>query len=600
MSVEEIKTEEQKQVKASLSWSKFWQEFWRLLAPAKKLFIVSSVIVFIAIPFEILKPYILKLLIDGFSSLTNDGFGDLFKLILLYLLSDQARSVVQYFADRKILHLLVEVEYFLNVKAQEKLIFLNLGYHEKENTGAKVIKVEKGIGKISNFIENIFWEVMPTIFQLIFTVAALFYADWRIALSFLLIAPSFIVVTYYANKRMYPVRKEIYAGYEKANGKMVQSILNINAVQSFVQEDRELSSFELTRRNIRDNEDKQWSWMMKVGLGRKTIIVIGRACVLFLGVYLVFKGTMTVGSLVFALSLSESAYQSLYRMMRFYDRIEEGREGVSRLMELFNDEDGLEKREKSFTPKKIEGEISFNNVSFRYSEGKEFALNKVNLKIVPGAVTALVGPSGGGKTTIARLIYRHYDPQEGQVSLDGRDLRDYDLRGFRRFMAIVPQEVEIFDLTVAENIAYAKPEASLKEIKAAAKIANADSFIERLEKGYNTIVGERGIKLSGGQRQRIGIARAVLANPRVLIFDEATSNLDSESERLIQLAMQKISRGRTMIIIAHRFSTIASADKIVVLEKGKVVESGSHVELANIAGGLYSKLSKLQMSGEIK
>ena len=227
-------------------------------------------------------------------------------------------------------------------------------------------------------------------------------------------------------------------------------------------------------------------------------------------------------------------------------------------------------------------------------------MKNLSFKIIPGSITALVGPSGGGKTTIARLLYRHYDPQEGEVLLDDKNLKDYDLFAFRKFFAIVPQEVEIFDLSIKENIAYAKPGASFQEIRAAARIANAAEFIEKFDRKYDTMVGERGIKLSGGQRQRVGIARAILANPRVLIFDEATSNLDSQSERLIQDAMDKISKGRTMIIIAHRLSTIKKADKILVLEGGKLVESGSHQELARINGGLYSKLIKLQELGEVR
>jgi len=226
-------------------------------------------------------------------------------------------------------------------------------------------------------------------------------------------------------------------------------------------------------------------------------------------------------------------------------------------------------------------------------------LKNINLEIPSGATTALVGPSGGGKTTLARMVYRHYDPTAGQVLLDGKDLRQYDLYGFRKFFAIVPQDVEIFNASVSENIAYAKPEASLTEIKAAARVANAEEFIAQLSNGYETIVGERGIKLSGGQRQRIGIARAILANPKVLIFDEATSNLDSQSERLIQDAMDKICKNRTVIIIAHRLSTIKKADKIVVLEKGQVVESGSHSELALVNDGLYKKLIDLQKMGEV-
>ncbi|MEI7621831.1 MAG: ATP-binding cassette domain-containing protein [Candidatus Moraniibacteriota bacterium] len=226
-------------------------------------------------------------------------------------------------------------------------------------------------------------------------------------------------------------------------------------------------------------------------------------------------------------------------------------------------------------------------------------MKNINLEIPSGATTALVGPSGGGKTTLARMVYRHYDPTAGQVLLDGKDLRQYDLYGFRKFFAIVPQDVEIFNASVSENIAYAKPEASLTEIKAAARVANAEEFIAQLSNGYETIVGERGIKLSGGQRQRIGIARAILANPKVLIFDEATSNLDSQSERLIQDAMDKICKNRTVIIIAHRLSTIKKADKIVVLEKGQVVESGSHSELALVNDGLYKKLIDLQKMGEV-
>lgn len=223
----------------------------------------------------------------------------------------------------------------------------------------------------------------------------------------------------------------------------------------------------------------------------------------------------------------------------------------------------------------------------------------MNISITPGSVTALVGPSGGGKTTLARMIYRHYDPEVGQVLLDGKDLREYDLYAFREFIAMVPQDVEVFDVSILENISYANPQASFDEIEAAAKMANADEFIRKLPGGYDTFVGERGVKLSGGQRQRIGIARALLANPRILIFDEATSNLDSYSEKLIQEAMDRISKDRTMVIIAHRLSTIKKAHQIVVIEEGRVVEKGNHLELSRKKGGLYSKLHNLQAMGEV-
>lgn len=582
-----------------ISWRRFWVELWKLLQPFRRLFFgIFGIAVFTAL-LDLVKPYILKWVIDSLTNFDLANLSNLLKLIALYIMSDQLRTIIQYFKDRKVLLLLVKVEYFLGIKSQEKLLDLSLGYHEKENTGSKIVKIERGADKISKFIENISWEMMPTLVQLIVTLPALFWADWRIGLSFLIFAPAFLITTYWANKKMYPVRKEIYKDYEMASGKMGQAVININAVQSFVQEKSELSGFDKIKSHIRDNENKQWGWMMKISLGRNLIADIGRGTVLLLGVYFVAKGIISVGSLIFAFTLSEKAYSSLYRLTRFYDRMEEGREGVNRLLALFNSQSEVVDNSKGYKPKSIDGEIEFQNVSFAYSDNSRSAIVDLNLKINSGCVTALVGPSGGGKTTLARLIYRHYDPQSGQVLLDGRDLRDYRLREFRRFLAIVPQEVEIFDLSVRDNIAYAKPGASFKEIEAAARIANAEEFIQKLEKKYNTMVGERGIKLSGGQRQRIGIARAILANPRILIFDEATSNLDSQSEALIKDAMDKISRQRTMIIIAHRLSTIKKADKIIVLENGRVVEEGSHIELSRLDGGLYAKLLKLQELGEL-
>ncbi len=596
-STERCRTE--KQASEKLSRRHFWLEFWVLLRPFRKLFLSISLIIAFAGILDLLKPYLLKVVIDSLSAFDSEKIIFLLKLIALYLVTDEFRSFIQYLSDRRILRLLVDVEYALGMKAQEKLVALSLGYHEKQNTGAKIIKIEKGIEKISEFLNNVFWEVLPTVINLSFTVVVLFWSDWRIGSSFLFFALLFIAIVYWSNRRMYPIRKQIYRDYETASGKMTQTIININAVQSFVQEGRELKEFGKVKANLRDNENRQWSWMMKIGLFRNSMGDIGRVSVLLIGVYMVANGSMTVGSLIFVFTLSEKAYASLYRLTRFYDKMEEGREGVNRLLLLFNTQDDIQTNSDGYKPRKITGEVVFKKVSFAYSDNKQTAVANLNFKINSGCVTALVGPSGGGKTTVARLVYRHYDPQKGQVLLDGRDLRDYDVKAFRKFLAIVPQEVELFDLTVRENIAYAKPGASQREIEAAARIANAEEFILKLDKGYDSMVGERGIKLSGGQRQRLGIARAILSNPRVLIFDEATSSLDSESERLISDAMKKISKGRTMIIIAHRLSTIKSADKIVVLERGRVAEEGSHLELAHLSGGLYAKLLKLQKIGDI-
>jgi ABC-type multidrug transport system fused ATPase/permease subunit len=584
----------------TISWQRFWLALWDLFSDFhRQIFVLFGIAAFTA-GLDLIQPYILKFVVDGLINFSQTGISHLLWLIAFYLAANETRSLIQYFSDRKILRFLVDIEYFLAIKAQQKLTYLSLGYHEKENTGAKIVKIERGIDRISQFCGNALWEIFPTIIQLIFTSIILFLNDWRIGSSFLLFAPLFIFITYWSNKKMYPVRKQLYKDYEMASGKTAQSIININAVQSFVQEKRELKEIDQIKMRIKENDNRQFGWMMKIGLYRNAIVDLGRAAVLFLGVYLVYSGALSVGSLIFVFTLSEKAYGSLYRLSRFYDKMEEGREGINRLLKLFNTPRDIANKPNASKPNKINGDLEFKNVSFFYSENSSPAISNLNCKIPAGAVTALVGPSGGGKTTIARLLYRHYDPQQGAVLLDGKDLKDFDLYSFRKFFAIVPQEVEIFDLSIKENIAYAKPGASFQEIKAAARIANAEEFIDKLDKKYDTMVGERVIKLSGGQRQRLGIARAILANPKVLIFDEATSNLDSQSERLIQDAMDKISKGRTMIIIAHRLSTIRKADKIIVLEGGKLAESGSHQELARINGGLYSKLIKLQELGEVK
>lgn len=582
-----------------LAWRLFWLELWRLLAPFKKLFRSIMAVTFLASLLELIRPYILKIVIDGLTAFDIANIWFLTQLIILYWANEQIRSVIRYFNDRKILRLLVEVEYQLGVQAQEKLVSLSLGYHERENTGSKIVKIERGVDKISDFLNNMFWEVVPTITALIFTGGALLWADWRLGATFLIFAPLYIFITYWANKRMYPVRKQIYRDYETASGKMGQAIININAVQSFVQEDNELKGFAAIKAQIRENEDRQWGWMMKIGLVRNLVVDMGRAAVLILGVYMVWRGQLSIGTLIFVFTLTETAYSSLHRLSRFYDRMEEGRAGVARLIGLFKAESEVPANPDGYKPAAISGEIKFEKVSFFYTDNKRAAVHGLDFKISSGGMTALVGPSGGGKTTVARLIYRHYDPQEGRVLIDGRDLREYDLHSYRRFLAIVPQEVEIFDVSVAQNIAYARPDASQKEIEAAARIANAEEFISRLANGYETLVGERGIKLSGGQRQRLGIARAVLANPRILVFDEATSSLDSQSEFLIQDAMKKVSRGRTLIVIAHRLSTIKRADKIIVLEGGQVAEIGNHLELSRHSGGLYAELLKLQAIGEV-
>ncbi|MFA6047777.1 MAG: ABC transporter ATP-binding protein [Parcubacteria group bacterium] len=578
----------------------FWIKLWRLLVPAHGKIIKFVIFVVVLEISRMAGPYILKYIIDLITNFQAEKIGQMIGLIALMFVANQAVSIMNFFSDRRIFDILITVESYLSDISFKKLVFLDLGYHERENSGNKVYKIQKGITKIDEMISSFSWEVIPTSIQVVVTTVVLFFINWRFGVTILVFVPIFLWLSLIVNSTNYLTRKKRHDLQEDAAGFMAQSIVNINTVQSFVQEKRERKNF----RGMMDRVFEMILWeygrYMKYNLWRNLVIDLGRASMLLFSIYLVWNNSITVGSMIFVFTISEKALISLYRISRIYDKIMEAGESVVRVDDLFQEKEDIFNNPKGIRPKEMEGAIEFKQVDFSYRSSDIKALENVSFKITSGSVTALVGPSGGGKTTVARMVYRHYDPQEGQVFLDGKDLREYDLFSFRKFFAIVPQEVEIFNTSVRDNISYAKPSASMKEIVAAARIANAEEFILKLREGYDTVVGERGVKLSGGQRQRIGIARAVLANPRVLIFDEATSNLDSYSEKLIQEALDKIEKGRTVIIIAHRLSTIKKADKIIVLENGRVVEEGSHIELSREEKGLYHKLLELQRMGDVE
>jgi len=577
----------------------FWVRFWKLLKPSHTQIMRLLMVTFCLELVRLVGPYFLKLIVDLITHFSTIEIKQLLIYVVGMFLANQMTSLLAFLQDRRIFKILVDVEVYLYEGAFSKMMSLSLGYHEKENTGNKIIKIQRGANKINELLGNFFWDVAPSSLQLLFTTVTLFVIDWRFGVVILFFAPLFVYLTIKINKDVYPYRKARYGIEEEASGMMTQSIININAVKSFVQEDREIGFFGKIRRKIREQVLFEFGKVLRQNLKRNLVIDMGRALILASGIYLIAHDSITIGTMVFVYTISEKALLSLYRISRLYDRIMESAEAVDRLYYLSLEKSDIENPDDGLRPKNLRGKIEFKNVEFSYKGSTLKALDGVNLKIQSDCVTALVGPSGGGKTTIVRMVYRHYDPIKGEILLDGKNIKEYDLYGFRKFMAIVPQDVEIFSASIRDNICYARPDATFQEIQAAARVANAEEFITQFPDGYKTLAGERGIKLSGGQRQRIGIARAILANPRILIFDEATSNLDSYSEKLIQEAMDKICKNRTVILIAHRLSTIRKADKIIVLEKGKVIESGSHFELAKSDGGLYQKLLQLQQLGDV-
>jgi ATP-binding cassette, subfamily B, bacterial MsbA len=586
--------------KQKLNLKIFYQQLLKLLSPFRKVLLALLGVVAIEEMIGFVDPYIFKLIIDRLTNYDKSDLSVVFILVVAFFLFRQLRSLISYFKSRKLFRLLGDSEEYLLNEAHKKMLFLDLQYHEKENTGNKIVKVQNGVDRIRDFLASFFWDLLPTILMLVFTIVILFWIDWRFGATISFFAPLFIWATLHVNKKVRPAREKRYDKSEEAYGSMAQSIININTVKSFVQEENQLGFFAKISKKIKSLVLEEYDQRMNYNFLRWLLVDLSFFFILILGAYLLDIEKITLGTLVFVFTISRNALISMFSLSRVYDQVMENSEAISRLDKLSNEKPNITNPEDGLKPTRINGQIEFQNVSFTYDKkNKENALHKVNLEIPSQTVVALVGPSGGGKTTLARMIYRHYDPQQGKILLDGKDLRDYDLYEFRKFISIVPQEVEIFNTTVKQNISFGNPQAKFSLIKEAAKIANAEEFIQKLSKGYETVVGERGIKLSGGQRQRIGIARAILANPKILIFDEATSSLDSQSERLIQDSMEKIKTGRTTIIIAHRLSTIQKADKIIVLEEGRIAEEGSHTELLTKKEGLYNKLTELQKLGNV-
>lgn len=589
----------------------FWKKLLKLLEPVKRplAWILITSIFFES--FRLLGPYLFKEILDTVTKISIENFNRLIFLIALMFIVYTLINIIDYFLDKNIFNVLLSIEKLLPIQAQKKLVFLSLGYHEKENTGSKIVKVQKGVDKLVSLLADLAFEVAPTIFQSILTFLLMLWFDWQIALVFFVAVPIFIIMTYRLNKKLYPMRKKRHDQYEVASGKMTQSIININTVKSFVQEKREIKEYSNIQNSIYQEESKEWNMLLKMNFFRNLVINIGRAAVILFGVYKTFNGEISIGSLVFFITLSEKVYFSLFRISRIYDRIQEASTSVNRLTKLLEQEPEI-KNPNNAIKLELSGKIRFENVSFSYQNEKNSlsvgggknkkrsqALQDVNFEIQKGETVALVGPSGGGKSTVVKLLYRHYDVSSGKILIDDVDLRRLDLPTYRSQLAIVPQEVEIFDVSIAENIAYGRPNCTLEEIKKAAEIANADEFIRNMARGYETLVGERGVRLSGGQKQRVGIARSIAGNPKILIFDEATSSLDSESERLIQKSMENIAKNRTVIVIAHRLSTIQNADKIIVIKDGKIKEIGEHQNLIKRENGIYRQLIELQKVGEI-
>ena len=430
-------------------------------------------------------------------------------------------------------------------------------------------------------------------------ITLLTFVSGQLTLTMLATLPVVALVAVFFGRFIQKLSKQVQDRIADTNVIVDETLQGIQNVKAFSNEGFEVSRYRTSVLKARDLALKGVRWR---GAFVSFIIFCMFGVVVFIiwrAVHLRDAGGLDVGEITSFLGLSIMIGASIASVPELITTLLKAIGATERLMDLQEEVPENIELNKRIEPLQLKGAIAFEHVAFHYATRADVSvLQDVDFHIAPGERVALVGPSGAGKSTIASLVLRFYDPVSGRITVDGRDARDFDLGALRDRMSIVPQEVLLFGGTIRENIAYGKPGASAAEIEAAAVKANAHEFIARFPAGYETIVGERGIQLSGGQRQRIAIARAVLKNPAILILDEATSALDTASERLVQEALDKLMQGRTSIVIAHRLSTVRNADRILVLDKGIVVSSGTHYELIADTGGLYYSLSKLQLAAE--
>ena len=467
--------------------------------------------------------------------------------------------------------------------------------HELRSGGVASVLREDG-GSVGELVFGMLYNPWRAVIQLLGSFVILAWVDWTLLAGALVLLPTVFITHRAWINSIRPQFRAIRKQRESIDAGAAESFAGMRIVRAFSRQKRESARFSEENNMMVRQELYAWWWMRGVEMVWEALIPIASAGLLFYGGWRVIDGHMSVGSLMMFLVYLLMLLEPLATLATSATQFQNSLSGLDRILDLL-----AEPREMESTPDslradrtQIRGQMTFEEVTFLYPGTQTPALSDIQLNVQAGQTVALVGPSGAGKTTICNLVARFYDPTSGRVTLDGRDLRDYDVESFRALLGVVEQDVFLFDGTIGQNIAYSRKHATTEEIRAAADAANAAEFIDRLPAGMNTLIGERGVRLSGGQRQRLAIARAVLADPRILILDEATSNLDTESEQLIQQSLGTLMRGRTSFVIAHRLSTIAGADLIVVVEGGRILQTGTHAELMAL-GGKYRTMVEQQV-----
>lgn len=583
--------------------------FFRLVRPQRRRLELSLALLTLATVLKLAPPVATKLAIDHalggaplppeFADLPlpRDPFGLLVFLAIAVVITSLLAVAIHLWARWQATLAVQHVQIDVRRRAFRHALRLPLHRVYQLKSGGSASLVRYDAGGVGELIFSMLFNPWQAAIQLVGVLAVLLWVEWRLCLVGLLLAPIAYAAHRYWISRVRSLYRDIRAHRQHIDAQVTETFSGVRVVRAFGRRRSEENRFVKSINHLVRKQIRAWWWSRIIDVFWGLALPIASVSLLLYGGRLVINGDLSIGDLTMLLVYLAMMLGPLATLASSVTSFQDTLAGLDRLLDLFAERPSDDTRSsgRSVAAEGTAGQITLQNVSFRYPGATQLALDSVSLELPAGKTVALVGRSGSGKSTLSNLVARFYDPTSGAVRLDGVDLRELNCDDYRRLLAIVEQDVFLFDGTIGGNIAYGRRGASQAEIERAASAANADGFIRSLENGYDTLVGERGVQLSGGQRQRVAIARAILADPRILLLDEATSSVDGESEQLIQDAMASLMKGRTTLIIAHRMSSLLHADKIAVLDDGKLVEFGSHEELMAL-GGVYQRMFELQSS----